>query len=197
MMPSMTLLAMVTARCTGAPGKMACAALVSSALAECAFMIVVVCVTATGTWPSHTPPSRLCPVAAPSDAPGPRLRRINVIPCCCSRWSMALADAVCWGLMVVAVSRSWPYVRTRQLGFFTVNLVDVQDLLSATGALGARTSVSSSAAAHPRPHGPALVASPVTRTVMILADPWPPCVEWPDPRAGACAFFCSASSSAV
>ncbi len=110
---------------------------------------------------------------------------------------MALADAVCWGLVVAAVLRSGPYDRTCPLGFFTVNLVGVQDLLSAAGALGARISVSTSATVHPRPHGPALVASPASRTVMILVDPWLPVVVQPDPRAGACAFFCSASSSAA
>jgi hypothetical protein len=140
------------------------------------------------------PTARPCPVEAPSDAPGPSPRRIIVFLYCCLRWSMVLADAACWGLVEV-VLRSGPHDRAGPLGSFPVDFDFVLDLPTANAALGALLLISASAIVHPCPEGPACVAPPVSRTVVILADLRPPIGMRSGPRARARASYCSASSS--
>jgi hypothetical protein len=76
--------------------------------------------TIVGWSPGGLPVS--CPVAARPRAPGPRLHRVHVFHVAL-RWSLVLADAVCWGL--VEVVRSAPPARGGTLGSFYENVVYV------------------------------------------------------------------------
>ncbi len=134
---------------------------------------------------------RHCPVEAPSDAPGPILRRINVFLCRCSWWSMALADAACW-VLVEVVLRSGPHGRASPLGSFPVDFVFAQSLATAYIAIAALFLVLPSAIVPLCPMGPARAASPASRTVVLLADLRIPPGIRSGPRARTRALGCSA-----
>ncbi len=151
--------------------------------------------TASGIRRRRRSAARPCPVEAPLDAPGPIPRRIIVFRCC-SRWSMVLADAACWGLVEV-VLRSGPHDRASPLGSFPVDLVIALDLPTAYVAFGALLSVSPSASIHPCPVGPARAAPPASRTVVLLVDLRLPVGMRSVPRTRTCASSCSATSSAA
>ncbi len=87
-----------------------------------------------------------CPEIAPSGAPGPCLHRILVLPCC-TWWSLALADAACWVLMVEVV-RSGRHARVRPLGSFLEFIVLALVLYTASAARACRSSVIPSAPSH-------------------------------------------------
>ncbi len=178
----------------GTPGVVARAMMMGNAFATLATTTGIY-MTILGIRRCRRPTARPCPVEAPSDAPGPSPRRILVFLYCCSRWSMVLAGAAaCWGLVEV-VMRSGPHDRAGPLGSFPVDFDFVLDLPIANAALGALLLISASAIVHPCPEGPACVAPPVSRTVVILAGLRLPIGMRSGPRARACASDCSASSS--
>ncbi len=59
-------------------------------------------------------------------APEPAVHRINVF-LRCLRWSLVLADAVCWVLVVEV--RSSPHARAGLLGFFLGYILFAQKLV--------------------------------------------------------------------
>jgi hypothetical protein len=103
---------------------------------------------------------------APVAAPRASLRRILVFPSC-SRWSLELADAVCWGLPVEEV-RSDPYIRMGTLGFFVKGIVITQ-LLILWANIAIVVSVSTTAHHPPRPTGLVGAALPIARAAVRLA----------------------------
>ncbi len=104
---------------------------------------------------------------APVAAPRASLRRILVFPSC-SRWSLELADAVCWGLPVEVV-RSDPYVRMGTLGFF-VGVIVITQLLILWAIPAVIVSVSMPAPFPPSPSGFMGAVLPIAQAAVRLAD---------------------------
>ncbi len=179
---------------TGAPGELVRAVLMGNASSSAMVVTMIGLSTTTfGIRRCRATAARSCPVEAPSDAPGPIPRRIIVFRCC-SRWSMVLADAACWGLVEV-VLRSGPHDRASPLGSFPVDLDIALDLPTAFAAFGALLLMFSSAIFHPCPKGPACAAPSVSRTVVLLVDLRPPVGLKSGLRTRTRASSCSALSS--
>jgi hypothetical protein len=132
-----------------------------------------------------------CPVVAPSGAPGPRLHRILVVPRC-TWWSLVLADAACWELVVEGL-RSGPHIRACLLGFFRVYLAFALVLPSAFSAVAAVLLVTSSASNHACPDGRANAALPNARAAAHPADLKLPLRRRQGSSAGTFADTCTAS----
>ncbi len=146
--------------------------------------------TIVGWSPGGLPVS--CPVAARPRAPGPRLHRVHVFHVAL-RWSLVLADAVCWGL--VEVVRSAPPARGGTLGSFYEFIV-LEPLPAMPWAESADLRlVFPPVLLHPRPWWHANAAPSVARAAARLAG-WTRCVaECPCPYAGTFARSCTAVTS--
>jgi hypothetical protein len=140
------------------------------------------------TAPASSISLKVAPVAAPRAPP----RRILVFHSC-SWWSLVLADAVCWGLLVEAV-RSDPHDRAGTLGFFVEGIVILQFLIP-WAASAKLVSVSTPAHCPPCPRGYMGAALPIMRATARLADSCLTIVTWRRPMARPPVLNCTATTS--
>ncbi len=156
--------------------------------------------TAAGAQYAHVPVGKRrstamvfsCPRFAHWIAPGTAVHRIHVF-LCCLRWSLVLADAVCWWL--VGEVRSSPHARAGLLGSFYVVFLFAQNLVGPWADAAIVISVFHPAAFPRSPDGQVSGATSITRATELFAGWQVSLGRQAGPDAKALTIYCAATSS--